>query len=73
MYTDISVIIPAYNAESSIKDAIESVSNNNVEIIVVIDGATDKTKSICLEMKKEYNNLKIIEQENSGAYKGKTE
>lgn len=71
MYTDISVIIPAYNAESSIKDAIESVSNNNVEIIVVIDGATDKTKSICLEMKKEYNNLKIIEQENSGAYKAR--
>lgn len=71
MYTDISVIIPAYNAESSIKDAIESVSNNNVEIIVVIDGATDKTKSICLEMKKQYNNLKIIEQENSGAYKAR--
>ena len=68
MFSDISVIVPAYNAENSIENAINSINNKDVEIIVVIDGTTDNTKKICMKMQSEYKNLKIIEQENSGAY-----
>ena len=44
----ISVIIPAYNSESSIKRCIRSITSQtfpreNYEIIVVDDGSTDNT------------------------------
>ncbi len=45
----ISVVIPAYNAESTLKQAIDSVLNQSVpplEIIVVDDGSKDRTAAI---------------------------
>lgn len=50
MNTGISVIIPTYNREKSIAEAIESVLiqkyDDNIEIIISDDGSTDKTLSI---------------------------
>lgn len=46
----VSVVIPAYNAEATIKQAIESVPDrNDVEIIVVDDGSTDNTAHLVRE------------------------
>lgn len=64
----VSVIIPAYNAEKYIKEAIESVLNQtykNIELIVVDDGSTDNTAEI---VKKYLNDprVKYIYQENKG-------
>ena len=43
----VSVVIPAFNAEDTIKKAIESVPNrDDIEIIVVDDGSTDDTAHI---------------------------
>lgn len=45
----ISVVMPAYNAENTIKDAIDSVLNQSFtdfEFIIVDDGSTDNTVSI---------------------------
>lgn len=46
---DVSVVIPAYNAEAFIVDALESVFGQTVlpkEIIVINDGSVDKTEGI---------------------------
>lgn len=46
---NITVIIPAYNAESFIIDALESVSSQTLmpsEVIVVNDGSTDQTADV---------------------------
>ena len=45
----VSVIIPAYNAERYVKDALESVmaqSLTEIEILAVDDGSTDRTGKI---------------------------
>ncbi len=45
----ISVVIPSYNSEDFISDAITSVLNqtyNNIELIIVDDCSTDSTVAI---------------------------
>jgi len=46
---DVSVVIPAYNAEAFIVDALESIFRQTVlpkEIIVINDGSVDKTEQV---------------------------
>jgi len=62
----ISVIIPVYNEENSIKDVINKIPNHrNYEIIIVDDGSTDKS----LQKVRESNQKNIVilqHQENLG-------
>ena len=65
--SQISIIIPAYNAETTIAEAIESILHqtySNVELIIVNDGSTDNTESIILS----YNDkrIKYFHQLNKG-------
>lgn len=63
----ISVIIPTYNRAAFINAAVESVLNQsyeNLELIVVDDGSTDKTGDIVQSFKDA--RLKYIYQENKG-------
>ena len=65
----ISVIIPAYNAEKTIRRAIESLLSqtySNIEIIVVNDGSSDRTEAICLEIMKSDHRVQVITIENGG-------
>lgn len=62
----ISIIIPVYNAERTIKKCIDSllmIDYPNYEIIIIDDGSTDKTKDILSEYK---NRIKIIESQHIG-------
>lgn len=55
----ISVILPAYNAELYIKEAIDSVlaqTFTNFELIILNDGSTDKTEEIILS----YQDSRIV-------------
>ncbi|MEI0448021.1 glycosyltransferase [Brachyspira intermedia] len=62
----ISIIIPVYNGENYIKDAINSAFNQtykNIEIIVVDDGSKDNTANI---IKGFENKVKYIYKNNGG-------
>jgi glycosyltransferase involved in cell wall biosynthesis len=48
----VSIIIPCYNAENYIAQALESIreqSYTNIEVIVIDDGSSDNSTSICEE------------------------
>lgn len=68
----ISVIIPCFNAETTIVKCIKSVFSQTYpvfEIIVIDDGSTDRTLLLLNELKyncPEFIEFRIYEQENSG-------
>ena len=65
-----SVLIPAYNEQDSIKETIESVMKSNyknlIEVIVIDDGSKDNTLKIATSLKDEYSKLIVLHKENSG-------
>lgn len=66
----VSIIIPAYNSEKYIVDAIESSINqtyNNIEIIIINDGSIDNTEKIIIELIEKHQNIKYFYQLNQGA------
>ena len=66
----VSVIIGAYNIENYIERSLLSVVNQtleDIEIIVVNDGSTDKTLENIKKIQNEYNIIKIINQKNKGS------
>jgi glycosyltransferase involved in cell wall biosynthesis len=48
--TGLCMLIPAYNAEATLRGVIEGVKRNHLDIIVVDDGSTDSTAQIAVEM-----------------------
>ncbi len=64
----VSVIMPLYNAEKYVAEAIESVINQTYthwELIIVNDGSTDN--SLAVAKKFENEKIKVFTQENKGA------
>lgn len=63
----VTIIIPCYNAESFVADAIESAfaqTFKDIEIIVVDDGSTDGTIDV---INRYANRIRILRQRNLGA------
>lgn len=64
----VSVIVPVYNVEGFVREAVVSVVNQtyrNLEVIIVDDGSTDGSGAICDEYKLD-SRVKVIHQENRG-------
>lgn len=65
-YPKVSIVIPVFNGEKYIKEAIDSAlaqTYKNIEIIVVNDGSTDRTKEIALSYG---DKIKYFYKENGG-------
>lgn len=73
----ISVIMPVYNAELFLKEAIQSILNqthNNFELIILNDCSTDKSKNIIEEFVKKDNRILFINKlQNNGPAKLRNE
>ena len=65
----ISIIVPVYNTEPYLKRCIDSILRQtyiNLEIILVDDGSTDASGSICDEYKQQDPRIVVIHQSNKG-------
>lgn len=65
----VSVIIPIYNTESYVEEAIRSIQNQTlreIEIIVVNDGSTDKSLEIINNLALSDNRIFVFTQNNAG-------
>lgn len=65
----VSVIIPVYNVEKYIENCLDSIMRQTFqefEVIVINDGSTDETLSICKQYIGKIPNLKIISKANEG-------
>ena len=65
----ISIIIPVYNVENYLEECLKSVQSQtytNIEVILVNDGSTDKSKLICERYCKEDRRFHLLNQENQG-------
>ena len=58
----VSVIIPIYNVEKYLRESLDSVVNQtlkDIEIILIDDGSTDSSLSICKEYAKNMQRMVI--------------
>ena len=65
----ISFAIPCYNSQDYMSRAIESIltGGEEIEIIIVNDGSTDRTSEIAHEYRKQYPDIiRVIDKENGG-------
>ncbi len=70
MKPKLSLIMPVYNAAKFLKRSVDSVLNqtfDDLELILVNDGSTDDSLSICREYEKKDKRVTVIDQKNAGA------
>ena len=66
---DISIIVPVYNVEDLLPRCIDSLlkqTKRNIEIILVDDGATDRSGEICDEYAKMSEKIRVVHKPNGG-------
>lgn len=67
--TEISIIIPVYNASSTLQVCIDSILNQDYphwEALLIDDGSSDHSYNICQELTKKDNRIKALQQEHQG-------
>ncbi len=65
----ISVIVPVYNVEKYLRQCLDSLlqqTYKDIEVILIDDGSTDASGSICDEYAARYDNFQVIHKENAG-------
>lgn len=66
----ISIIVPIYNAEQYLRRCLDSIrlqTHQNIEVLLIDDGSTDSSKTICEEYLETDSRFKLISQENCGS------
>lgn len=69
-----SVVIPAYNAQDSIKRTIESLekqSYKDFEVVFVDDGSSDDTFAVILNLQSALGKATVIQQQNTGVFQAR--
>lgn len=66
----ISIIVPVYNIEDYLERCVNSICGqtyDNLEILLVDDGSTDKSGTMCDELAKKDTRIRVFHKENGGS------
>ena len=72
----ISIIVPVYNVERYIEKCVESIISQtfrNIEIIIVDDGATDRSGVIADQLATRDQRIRVIHKQNGGLSSARNE
>lgn len=67
--TMVSVVVPIYNVSEYLVDCLESIKNqrhHNLEVILIDDGSTDDSGTICDTYASQDSRFRVIHQANAG-------
>ena len=65
----LSIIVPVYNVEKHLERCMKSIIAQGLtdyEIILVDDGATDRSGVLCDELQQEHDTIRVVHQANGG-------
>lgn len=65
----LSIIVPIYNTERYLRTCVDSIINQDykdIEVLLIDDGSTDHSLSICQEYKERDNRIKVFHKNNEG-------
>ena len=65
----VSIVVPVYNVERYLRQCLDSLVNQtyqNVEIICVDDGSTDRTGEILEDYSQKDKRIRVIHKKNTG-------
>lgn len=65
----VSIVIPIYNAENTLRKCLNSIifqTYKEIEVILVDDGSSDDSVKICEGYCLKHNNIQLIKQKNQG-------
>ena len=71
MEPKVSVIVPVYNSQDTIRKCVSSLLKqtlNEIEIVIVDDGSTDNSLEIAKELANDFNCIRVFHQKNKGVY-----
>ena len=70
MKVDVSIVVPIYNSEETLKKCLDSILKQkytNFEVILINDGSSDESLNICRDYSNNYENIIIIDKKNEGS------
>ncbi|KRN88392.1 glycosyltransferase family 2 protein [Ligilactobacillus ceti] len=65
----VSIILPVYNGEAYLKGCLNSIfqqTHQDLEIVIIDDGSTDRTAQLIDEYQKQDERIKVVHQKNLG-------
>lgn len=71
----ISVIVPVYNVSAYLPECLDSILSQDyekLEVILIDDGSTDDSGTICDAYAQRDSRIRVIHQKNGGAAAAKT-
>jgi len=69
MSPKVSIIVPIYNAEKTLRRCVDSILNQDVtdfELLLIDDGSKDDSAKVCDTYAESDNRVRVIHKENSG-------